>query len=625
MSEELNLNEEQINELKNAFLKADNSADYFLEMKELRSALKLVGFDLPGYEVRMMEDDFNKMDLNKDGKLSFEEFQNLYIKLKTQSQTRSCFKNLIKPIGNDVKLLKKVEGNSESMQSIHFVKNSEKEAFCKWINQNLKDDDDLNLASNPLSSDGSELFERCADGILLCKLINFCVTNTIDERSINKGKKISIYQQLENLELALRSAEGIGCHIVNVRPKDISDGKEHLILGLLWQTIQIGLFSEINLNSHPELMCLLNDEEEQDDLMRLNKEEILIRWVNYHLSNSNFVGEPIKNFGEDIKDSRVYTYLLNQIAPDDIYPELSLDPLKSKDLFKRAELVLQEAEKLNVREFITADEIVQGHSKLNMAFIANLFNKYPALNEINDSVLVIEETREEKTFRNWMNSMGVKPKINYLYCDLQDGLAIFQLYDVIKQASVNWDKVVQVFSSNRKKFQKLDNCNYVIEIGKKQMNFKLIGIQGSNLLDGHKNFTLALVWQLMRAYIISLLQKLTNNGTPIGDKEIIEWANAKLISGNKESSIQSFQDQSISDSKIICDLIDSIRPSSVKYEILLSEDDHESKMANARYAVSIARKLGARVFALPEDIAEVKPKMVMTVFATLMILDFQSN
>lgn len=63
--------------------------------------------------------------------------------------------------------------------------------------------------------------------------------NTIDERSINKGKNIKIYQELENLELALRSAEAIGCHVINVRPNDIREEKEHLILGLLWQIIQV--------------------------------------------------------------------------------------------------------------------------------------------------------------------------------------------------------------------------------------------------------------------------------------------------------------------------------------------------------------------------------------------------
>ncbi len=40
---------------------------------------------------------------------------------------------------------------------------------------------------------------------------------------------------------------------------------------------------------------------------------------------------------------------------------------------------------------------------------------------------LIEETREEKTYRNWMNSMGVQPYVNYLYADLADCLIIFQV------------------------------------------------------------------------------------------------------------------------------------------------------------------------------------------------------
>lgn len=39
----------------------------------------------------------------------------------------------------------------------------------------------------------------------------------------------------------------------------------------------------------------------------------------------------------------------------------------------------------------------------------------------------------------------------------------------------------------------------------------------------------------------------------------------------------------------------------------------------------MARKIGARVYALPEDISEVKQKMVMTVFACLMALDYIPN
>lgn len=32
-----------------------------------------------------------------------------------------------------------------------------------------------------------------------------------------------------------------------------------------------------------------------------------------------------------------------------------------------------------------------------------------------DVSVVLGETREERTFRNWMNSLGVNPRVNHLY------------------------------------------------------------------------------------------------------------------------------------------------------------------------------------------------------------------
>ena len=53
-----------------------------------------------------------------------------------------------------------------------------------------------------------------------------------------------------------------------------------------------------------------------------------------------------------------------------------------------------------------------------------------------------------------------------------------------------------------------------------------------------------------------------------------------------------------------------------------SGESEDGKLANAKYAISMARKIGTRIYALPEDIVEVKSKMVMTVFATLMARDY---
>jgi hypothetical protein len=56
------------------------------------------------------------------------------------------------------------------------------------------------------------------------------------------------------------------------------------------------------LAHHPGLVNLLMEGETIEDLLRLSPEQILLRWVNYHLSRSN-TDKRIHNFGEDIKVS----------------------------------------------------------------------------------------------------------------------------------------------------------------------------------------------------------------------------------------------------------------------------------------------------------------------------------
>lgn len=70
------------------------------------------------------------------------------------------------------------------------------------------------------------------------------------------------------------------------------------------------------------------------------------------------------------------------------------------------------------------------------------------------------------------------------------------------------------------------------------------------------------------------------------------------------------------------DLIDAIKPGSINYSQVLAGATDQEKLGNAKYAISMARKAGARIYALPEDIAEGKPKMIMTVFACLMARDY---
>ena len=94
------------------------------------------------------------------------------------------------------------------------------------------------------------------------------------------------------------------------------------------------------------------------------------------------------------------------------------------------------------RDFVRANDIVNGFEKLNLPFVASLFNKYPALDEPEElpELPDVLGTREERMFMNWMNSLGVNPQVNWLYSDLTDGLILFQIFDVIQPGIVNWDR-----------------------------------------------------------------------------------------------------------------------------------------------------------------------------------------
>lgn len=513
------------------------------------------------------------------------------------------------------------EASSEGTK--HSVRQEEQVAFSNWINTKLSNDPDLKHLL-PLDSNGENLYEAIKDGILLCKIINLSCPDTIDERAINK-KNLTLYTKHENLTLALNSAQAIGCNIVNIDAHDLAKGKPHLSLGLLWQIIRIGIFNQINLENCPGLVNLLGgDIDELNDLMKLSPENILLRWVNHHLEKAG-VARRIHNFTKDISDSEIYTHLLYQIAPKQA--DVSNEALYVRDLLQRAELMLQQADKLGCRSFLTPQDVVSGIYKLNVAFLANLFNKYPALDLPEEPIKIetIEESRAEKTWRNWMNSLGVSPYVNRLYSDLADGLILIQLFAIIKPDSVQWSKVHKQFSRLKGFMERLENCNYCIELGRMH-NFSLVGIAGQDIAECNKLLVSALVWQLMRAYTLSVLSNLAQNGgKPMDEAKIVEWVNAKLKANEKSSQIRGFNDQSIATALPIIELVDSIKPGSINYAQVLPVQTSEEKLANSKYAISMARKIGAKVYALPEDIAELKPKMVMTVFACLMARDYVPN
>ncbi|KAK5956755.1 fimbrin [Knufia fluminis] len=507
----------------------------------------------------------------------------------------------------------------------HTINEDERQAFTTHINAVLAGDPDVGQML-PFPTDTFEMFDHCKDGLVLAKLINDSVPDTIDERVLNRpGKKIktlNAFHMTENNNIVIESAKGIGCSVVNIGSGDIIEVREHLILGLIWQIIRRGLLGKIDIKLHPELYRLLDEDETLEQFLRLPPEQILLRWFNYHLKNAGW-NRRVNNFSGDVKDGENYTVLLNQLKPD----ICSRAPLQTRDLHQRAEQVLQNAEKLDCRKFLTPTALVAGNPKLNLAFVANLFNTHPGLEALSEEDKAqiedfdAEGEREARVFTLWLNSLDVKPTVNSLFDDLRDGTILMQAYDKVIPGSVNWRHVTKAPAdgSEMMRFKALQNTNYAVEFGK-QNGFSLVGIQGADITDGQRTLTLGLVWQLMRRDIVRTLGALAQRmgKRDLSDPDMIKWANEQSKKGGRSSSIRSFKDPAIGSGVFLLDVLNGLKSSYVDYDLVTPGKTEDDAFMNCKLAISIARKMGATIWLVPEDIQQVRSRLVLTFIGSLM-------
>jgi hypothetical protein len=569
------------------------------ELQELFREAKI------GATAAQIADYIKQYDQDKDGALNFEEFLSIFIQEKGGKSS-----GLAEGLHKHDQLVKVQGPRGERTWSQEEVR-----GFTSYINESLAGDKDL--PGLPINPEDDSLFKAVHDGILLCKFVNVAQPGTLDERVISVGKKLNQYSLLENCTLALSCARGIGVSTVNVGPNDIRDGSPTLVLGLTWQLVRIALTNKITLTAHPELFRLLKEGETIEQFLKLSPEEILLRWLNYHLQRAGSK-RVATNFSGDIKDSEIYTVVMHQIAPECC----QLSPMKQSDLHQRATDCLTEAAKIDCKKFVGPNEIVRGNARLNLAFTANLFNTRPGLEALSEAELAaLDEalfkasgTREERQFCLWINSYGFDPLVTDLSVGLQDGTVLLALEDKVEPGCVDWSRVGKAKPS---KFKSVETLNYALEVAQK-LGLVIVGIGGADIYDGNIKLILAVLWQLMRYDYLKAFKKL-GGGARIKDEQIVSWANGKTEP--RGVTITGFKDESIASAKPILTALDVVKPGQVDWSLFEDVDDPDKRKRNAMYAMSIIKKLGGTLFALPEDIVEVNPKMVMTVYASLMGLE----
>ncbi len=220
-------------------------------------------------------------NIDASGKIEVEDYVELVTKVREGKNKNA--KNAFDVTKNRIT----VQGSSANVS--HTINGDERREFTRHMNSVLAGDKDIGDRL-PFPLDNMQIFDECKDGLVLSKLINDSVPDTIDERILNrpsKTKKLSHFQMIENNNVVINSAKSFAT-VVNIGSGDLIEGREHLLLGLIWQIIRRGLLSKIDIKLHPELYRLLEEDETLDQFLRLPPEQILLRWFNFHLKAADW-------------------------------------------------------------------------------------------------------------------------------------------------------------------------------------------------------------------------------------------------------------------------------------------------------------------------------------------------
>jgi len=184
--------------------------------------------------------------------------------------------------------------------------NQEIMAYSEYIDNLLGHITELSPKYLPVSNSDNkdaevnDLLDSLRDGILFGYILN-----QINPKSINLDKLIRdidlssfddnktvptttdrakvVFKVTANHNIILESAKKCGIVVVNIGSEDILQKNVGLVLGLLWQMIRYLLLNEINIDSHPELILLLDPDESLETAGQLSNEQLLLRWFNFHL------------------------------------------------------------------------------------------------------------------------------------------------------------------------------------------------------------------------------------------------------------------------------------------------------------------------------------------------------
>eukprot|EP01094_Clydonella_sp_ATCC50884_P011106 TRINITY_DN208_c0_g1_i1.p1 TRINITY_DN208_c0_g1~~TRINITY_DN208_c0_g1_i1.p1 ORF type:complete len:728 (-),score=370.10 TRINITY_DN208_c0_g1_i1:257-2440(-) len=263
--------------------------------------------------------------------------------------------------------------------AVHHFSESERRGYVDFINQDLAKDPEVSSVL-PINPDSDDVFDVISDGVLLARLMNNTFEGTIDDAKLCTKPK-NMFEKNLNHDLVLAGAQKLKLATVNIGANDFLEKRAHLVMGLMWQIIKRVLMHKISMFDLSKLAAA------DEAIEKVPPEQMLLRWFNYHLKNAGHDHRVVTNFSSDISDAECYAVLIHQIAGGKVTDEELESAFRAKDSLRRAEIVLGWAKRLDCLQFVGAQDVVDGNPRLNLAFVATLFEKFPSLGPTEQELL----------------------------------------------------------------------------------------------------------------------------------------------------------------------------------------------------------------------------------------------
>ena len=156
-------------------------------------------------------------------------------------------------------------------------------------------------------------------------------------------------------------------------------------------------------------------------------------------------------------------------------------------------------------------------------------------------------------------------------------------------------------------FQMGTNCMAALDAAEK-LNVDIEDINAADICDANQKAVRTFIWQLLRLHSLQIIGSKTEH-------DLLKWV-------SQTDSVNSFNDPKFANARLLLKLAETIEPKIVNWDVVSKGLTYKARYMNAKYAISIARKLGSAVWLVPDDIPSLNEKMILIFVCTLYGLHF---